>query len=312
MSPTPWSRSSRLLVAAALAGLAATLPAPMTSTAQLTDARTVDGNQIATRPACPGGAPFLPAAVLAASPTFYWRFAESAPVTTVVDATGDGPDGMVADPDGLTFGPGTPGITACEDTFGVALDGQPASDGFVVQPTAVANPDTFTISAWVQTGSSGGGWVLGMGSARWGASSQRDRVLFVDANGQPAFAVGTAPRTVLTGPAVNDGQPHYLVGTLGPAGMALYVDGLPVASDSGVTAGAQYTGSEPVDPPPPVTPATPDGFGYWRLGYDTAVDLGPAAPAQNQFDGRIDEVAVWEGRALSASEVAGLYAQNHW
>lgn len=311
MPSTPWSRTSGLALALALAGLAVTVPAPLTSRAQLTDTRSVDGNTVSTRAACPGP-PLFPAAVLAAAPTFSWRFAEPDPVTTVIDATGDGPDGVVVGGAGLTFGPATAGLIQCEDTHGLALDGQPTSDGFVVQPTAVPNPDTFTISAWVQSGSTGGGWVLGMGSARWGVSSQRDRVLFVDANGQPAFAVGIAPRTILTGPVVTDGQPHLLVGTLGSDGMALYVDGLPVASDSGVTAGAQYTGSEPTDPPPAVAPPTPDGHGYWRAGYDATADLGPAAPTHDQFDGRVDEVAVWEGRALSATEVADLYAQNHW
>jgi hypothetical protein len=125
--------------------------------------------------------------------------------------------------------------------------------------------------------------------------------------------VGIAPRRVIEGPtAVNDGNPHLLVATLGPAGMVLYVDGVQVAANPSVTTGASYTGNEPADQPPPAVPATPDGFGYWRLGYDSTAGLGPVTPTRNQLAARIDEVAVWQSTQLGASAVNGLYAQNHW
>lgn len=313
MSPRPWPRSVAFGAAALLTGAAAVATAPLTATAQLTDAATVGGNTITTRAACPAG-PLYAAALLAENPSFYWRFAETAPpaVTTVADATTNGTDGTVRGA-GLSFGSATPGLIHCDDTYGVELPGTPASMQFLVQPTAVPNPDTFTVSAWVRTSTPDGGWVIGMGSTRWGTSANRDRVLYVQSNGQPAFSVGIGPRAVLEGAvAVNDNQPHLLVGTLGPAGMALYVDGVQVDADATVTAGAVYTGNEPADQPPPAVPATPDGYGYWRVGYDSTAGLGPAVPANDQLAGRIDEVAVWQNRALTAGDVAGLFAQNHW
>jgi len=313
MSPRPWPRSVAFGAAALLTGVAAVATSPLTATAQLTDAQVIGGNTMTTRAACPSG-PFYATAVLAEGPSFYWRFGETTPpaVTTVADATTNGADAVVRGA-GLSFGSATPGLVDCDDSYGVELPGTPASTEFLVQPTAVANPDTFTVSAWIRTSTSDGGWVVGMGSARWGTSASRDRVLYVQSNGQPAFSVGIGPRNVLEASTpVNDNQPHLLVGTLGPAGMALYVDGVQVDADPSVTAGAVYTGNEPADQPPPAVPATPDGYGYWRVGYDSTAGLGPAAPSNDQLAGRIDEVAVWETRALTAGDVAGLFAQNHW
>ena len=47
-------------------------------------------------------------------------------------------------------------------------------------------------------------------------------------------------------------------------------------------------------PPPPAVLPTADGFGYWRVGYDSTAGLGPSAPTRDQIDARIDEVAVWQ------------------
>lgn len=297
-----------LLSAALLLSGAASLSP---SLAVFNDAATMTAGTVKTRAACANGTAY-PAAVLAQSPTFYWRFGETPPpaVTSVADAT---PQGLNGTPQGtgLTFG--ATGLLTCDGTAALRLAGANTSTGFVVQRTAVPNTDVFTIAAWIRTGSARGGWILGMGGARWGTSTNRDRVLYLQPNGHPTFSVGITTRHTIAGTApVNDGQPHMLVATLGPDGMKLYVDGALVASDSSVTKGAQYTGNEPADPTPPANPATPDGYGYWRVGYDSVAGLGPVTPTRNQLGGRIDEVAVWQNRALSAGNVSALYAQNHW
>lgn len=306
-------KGAGLMVAATLTGAALGTQAPLTSMALLTDTGTVSGNVVTTRPACSAGTGYADA-VQAMNPTFYWRMGESTPpaVTSVNDSTASDIDGTVRGT-GLTFGAVATGLIQCEDTYGVDFPGGVASTDFIVQPNPSANPDTFTISAWVRTNSNDGGWVLGMASSRWGTSTNRDRVLYVQANGRPSFAVGITPRTLLEGPApVNDNAPHLLVGTLDASGMSLYVDGQRVAFDATVTAGESYVGNEPADPPPLVVPPTPDGMGYWRVGYDSTFDLGPAAPNQDQLAGTIDEVAVWETQALTPTEVSGLFSQNHW
>lgn len=299
------------MLGASLVGAALATQMPLTSSASFTHSEDLGGNIMATRPACASGQLYA-SAVLAENPSFLWRFGETTPpaVTTVGDSSSNGIDGTV-DGTGIGFGPTATGLIECDDTYAADFPGGGSTD-FIVAPTAVPNPDTFTLSAWVKTNSSQGGWILGMGSARWGSSTNRDRVLYLRPNGQPEFSVGIGPRTVIEGPnPINDDTAHLLVATLGPAGMVLYVDGQVVAADNSVTSGASYSGNEPTDPPPATTP-TPDGMGYWRVGYDSTAGFGATSPSEDQLHATIDTVAVWQNRALTPAEVSDLYAQNHW
>ena len=313
MPQPPWSRRTGLALGATLAGALLGAHAFPTSAAQLTDSQVVAGNVVQTKTACAGGASY-PAVTLSKNPSFYWRISEATPpaVTTVNDSSSNNADGTSTGT-GRTFGPTNAGLIQCDTTYSVRFRGQAADNGFLVQPTAVPNPDTFTISAWVRSNSNRGGWILGMGSARWGTSVNRDRVLYLQRNGRPAFAVGIGPRTILQGTTtINDNAPHMLVGTVGPGGAALYVDGARVDFDPTVTSGATYTGNEAADPSPPGVPPTPNGFGYWRVGYDSTAGLGPSVPTRNQIAARVDEIAVWQNDALTASEVADLFSRDHW
>ena len=308
------SRVGSLTVGAGLCVLALAGPSVVSTSGVMSGSVTLGGNTVGTRTACSGG-PSYPAAVLALNPSFYWRISEQSPpaVTAVSDATVNNLVGTVQGAGGLTFGPTSAGLIDCEDSYSVRFPGNAGSRQFLVQRTAVANPNTFTLSAWVRTNSTRGGWVVGMGGSRWGTSVNHDRVIYLQRNGRPSFSVGIGPRTAIFGTtAINDNQPHHLVATLSGAGMALYVDGQLVASDPSVTAGASYTGNGPADPTPPANPDTPDGFGYWRVGYDATTGLGPQAPTRSQLGGQIDEIAVWQSTALSAQEVSDLYASDHW
>ena len=88
-------------------------------------------------------------------------------------------------------------------------------------------------------------------------------------------------QAIQSAPGLNNGQWHQAVATLGPAGMALYVDGSPVATRSNVTSGAAYTG-------------------YWRVGGDTSWSGAP------YFNGSIDEYSLYP-TALTAAQV-----KAHW
>jgi hypothetical protein len=276
------------------------------------------GGTFTTRAACSAGTGY-PAAVVALGPTFYYRFGEAAGATTVADSSGNGADGIVrqSSPVGgvaspVTFGAAGTGLIWCDGTDGMTSPGTPGALGsgsFVVWPTARPNPSTFTEMAWVRTTSSTGGRVIGMSSSTWAYDVHYDRQLVVDDAGHVRFEIYPGSRYTLTSTStVNDGKPHFLVATLGPAGASLYVDGVREQYDPAQTTAETYTGNETVSPTG-TGPTTPDGQGYWRVGWDNisgwgATDFGLA--------GVVDEAALFEGKALTPAEVAALWSTNHW
>jgi len=255
-----------------------------------------------TRTACSGGTGY-PAAVLALNPTLYYRFGEPATPApaSVADSSGAGNDATVV-PGGPTTSEvfGAASDIWCDGTSAMRqppVDSSVASAGTVVWASAHAAPDVFTLMAWVSlpVGLATGGRVLGFSDASSAVSTQSDRILFVDNAGHVVFGVDHGGLQVIGSPsAVNDGRPHQLVASLGPAGGRLYVDGTLVAADPTWTVGRAFTG-------------------YWRVGWDTVAGWLPGSnPSDYGLDASIDEVAVFEGSELTPAQVAGTWAANHW
>ena len=305
----------RLLAVGALAALATT--SLSSSGAVLTASATASGT-FDTRTACSAGTGY-PAAVEALGPTFYYQFGEAAGATTVADSSGNGNDGIVrqsspvpAAAPPVTFGAAGSGLVWCDTTDGMTSASTPGGTGsgsFVVWLTARPNLNTFTEMAWVRTTSTTGGRVIGMSSSTWAQDVHCDRQLVIDNAGHARFEIYPGFRYTLTSSmAVNDGNPHFLVATLGPGGAALYVDGVRDQYDPAQTTAETYTGNETVSSTG-TGPATPNGQGYWRVGWDNingwgATDYGLA--------GVVDEAALFEGTQLSAAQVGALWRANHW
>ena len=161
-------------------------------------------------------------------------------------------------------------------------------------------PQTFLIQLWFKTTTEEGGKLIGFGSNQTGMSSSYDRHIYMMNDGQPVFGVWTGSTTVIETPDVyNDGQWHYVVATIGPSGMAMYVDGQLVGTNSNTT--------------------VQDYAGYWRVGGDNlnawnldewgANSQGFTEPNSYDFNGDIADVAVYPA-ALSAAQVAAHYAAN--
>ncbi len=326
----PVRRGSRghraaLVVLACALGLLVTGPTGLTgarpTAATYTAVGGTDGS-FTTRTACAAGTGF-PAAVTALGPSFYYRFGEAAGAATVADSSGNGntgvvrqssPNAGVAPP--LVLGAAGSGLIWCDATAGLTSASTPGalnSGSFVVWTTARPNLNTFTIMAWVRTTSTQGGRVIGMSSSTWARDVHYDRQLVIDDGGRVRFEIYPGFRYTLTSPGVvNDGAPHFVAATLGPAGAALYVDGVRVQNDPAQTTAETYTANEQRLPPPPAGGsggATPNAQGYWRVGWDNisgwgASDFGLA--------GVIDEAALFENRQLTPAEVAALWAANHW
>ena len=161
------------------------------------------------------------------------------------------------------------------------------NNGNAYSSTAEQGKNTFTIEAWIKTTTSSGGKIIGFGNAQTGSSSSYDRQLYMNNSGQLYFGVYPGDtRTVNTSQSYRDGAWHHVVGTLGADGMKLYVDGELKAQRADTTTAQGYQG-------------------YWRVGNDT-LSSWPGAPSSAQFEGSIDEVAVYN-EALSAQRVSAHY-----
>jgi hypothetical protein len=329
MRSTPLRDSNARLAAALLLAVASvllTLGVPGLqvgrSGASLTDTEMVNTGSLVTRAACTTPSSYA-AAVTALNPTFYWRFSEAAGATSVADSSGHGNAGTVvtssptvgvAAP--LTLGAANSGLVQCDGTglTSPSIPGTSSSGSYVVWPSPQPNSNTLSITAWVRTTSTTGGRIIGQGSSTWARDKHYDRMIFLDNAGHAVFAIYPGRFYYLrSSMAVNDGKPHFLAATLGPAGAALYVDGVRDQLDPSQKTAETYTNNETTTPTSTTT--TLDGYGYWRVGWDNLTGwttTGQAQPTDFGLNGVIDEAALFDGQQLSDTQIAGLWAANHW
>ncbi|MFF4444921.1 DNRLRE domain-containing protein [Streptomyces sp. NPDC001502] len=144
--------------------------------------------------------------------------------------------------------------------------------------------NTFTIETWFKTNTTRGGKLIGFGNNTARNSGTYDRQLYMTNTGRLVFGVyNGSTRTVSTGlfETYNDNQWHHVVGTQGPGGITLYVDGqnkgsLNATSNSNIA-------------------------GYWHVGGDNLANW-PTRPTSNFFAGQLDETAVYPS-ALTQAQV---------
>lgn len=290
------SRGSRLPAVVALTAAALLLalggPGVSATGAWLSSSGTASV-AVTSAAACASGSPYA-SAVQASAPSLWWRFGEAAGSLTVDDAAPGGLDGQVVGTNpSAALALGQPGLPQCDTTGALALQADATGDtGYVVLATARPDPATMTVAVWLQSTSTAGGGLVGFGDAAAGPSGVSDRVLALDPAGRVTFTVQTATGPVVlsssTSDAITDGAPHLVVATTAPAGLGehditLFVDGYRVDQATGQVLTAPFTG-------------------YWRTGDPR----GPGAAAT------VDELALWEGAALTEPEIAALAAANHW
>jgi hypothetical protein len=232
-------------------------------------------------------APAYEAAVAADNPSLYWRLGDAAgPLAADSSAglNGGSQFGTVA----YGVAGAVPGNTAIT-TNGV--DGQLASSQQQV------GPSTFTVETWFKTTSTSGGKLIGFGDRQGGldfsgnpaVSGSYDKQIYMTNDGHLVFGVyvnGT--NTITSSNAYNDGQWHQVVGTQGPLGMNLYLDGAKVGHNP-QTQNQAYSG-------------------YWRLGGDN-LNGWPNQPSSFFFAGSLDEAAVYD-HPLTLGDVQDQYAAS--
>jgi signal peptidase I len=219
-------------------------------------------------------------AVLADSPSFYWRLDEAGG-TTVNDTGSGNRDGTLL---AQTWTQGQSGALVSEPrNTSLAL-----SVGVVNGNTNGAAPGTFSVEAWVKTTSTTGGRILGFGNGTGQSpSSTVDRQLYLAPNGKVMFGVGGSTKVGISSTAaINNGTWRHVVGTYtsGTNNMRLYVNGVLQGSAT----------------------ATPVAMsGIWRAGAEQLTGW-PSNPTDFYYEGSLDELAVYP-TALTAAKVLAHY-----
>ncbi|KQO61493.1 signal peptidase I [Curtobacterium sp. Leaf261] len=213
------------------------------------------------------------------SPSFTYQFG-AASGTSESDLSANGRAGTLST--GVTRVGGT-----CGSSPYVTFDGT-SGQITTTSATKVTAPTTFTVEAWIRT-STAAGKVVGFGNSQTGTSSSYDRHLYVNSAGKIVFGVYNSGNITIASPAVvTDGAWHHVVGTMSSSGMALYVDGVSVGTNTN-------TGAEA-------------NSGWWRIGYDN-LNAWTNAPTSAYFKGDLDDVTAYP-TALTAAQVSTLYKQG--
>lgn len=190
---------------------------------------------------------------------------------------------------GVSFG--TAFVSSNKSTFtstGITLNGSTGS--YIGTVSSFANPETFSIVAWVKTTTSSGGAIIGFTNQQSNGGSNYDRLLWVDNSGYVVFGVYTGSVEEITSTAkVNNGSWHLVVATLSSSGMFLYVDGNSAVSNTSVTSAQSYTG-------------------WWHLGWSPHSGWTDP-PTSDYLNGSLAEVAVFP-TALSSSKVSTLWGST--
>ena len=203
--------------------------------------------------------------VLSQSPTLYWRLGEASGTTAVDWANLN--DGVVGT--GVTRN--ATGAVLGDSDKASTFDG--TANATVSAPSAAPAPDTFTTEAWIKTSTTSGGKIIGYGNLATGSSSSYDRHVYMTNDGRIVFGVYTGSTVTITSTKTyNDNQYHQVVASMGPNGMALYIDGVLIGSN-GTGAGQAFSGQ-------------------WRVGGDN-ISGWPNQPTSNYFNGVIDDVSIY-------------------
>lgn len=228
--------------------------------------------------------------VIDAHPGFFWQLDQRSGKVAADTARG-GFDGLYEP--GTTLG--LAGPIAGDPARAVGFNG---SDGVVTSLKKVRGPKVFSVEAWFKTTTDRGGMLVDLGSLQTEMSPKIELDIYMMNDGQLVFGVWTGrTETIESTNVYNDGVWHYVVATMGPGGMAFYVDG-------------QRIGTNPNSSVDVIN-------GYWRIGGDNlngwnldpshGNSQGETEPNSYYFQGVVADVATYMS-ALTASEVAAHFA----
>ncbi len=209
--------------------------------------------------------------VINSNPTWYYRLGESSGnainVAGPVANVNQGASTAVVNASvGSGATRGRTGAIAGDSDRAMGFSG--SSSSRIVSSASTWGDDSITVEAWFRSTTSSGK-IVGFGNSGSSSTSGTvDRHLYLD-GGRVAWGVNDgANRVVRSGTGYNDGRWHHAVGTVGPDGQKLYVDGVLVAQATNVVKGWRY-------------------WGYVHIGGDRTW------AGNTDFTGDIDEVAIY-------------------
>jgi hypothetical protein len=240
--------------------------------------------------------------VLARGPYLYWKLDDA--TTGAADSSGNNRTGTY-NPGVASFTQGTAGALTDTPNKAVTLTAATACINSAAATAAITGQTPLTVIAWIKAAPGTNGKVVGFEKPQTGVAAPSigtyDRMLYVDGSGNAWFGVYNGAYFAITSPSVvADNAWHMLVGTLGPSGMRLYVDGVQVASNAN-------TGGEATT-------------GWWRAGCGNLAGWGASWNGANNpgidstvtmnrtfNNGSIDEVSIHASQ-LTAAQISFLYA----
>ncbi|MFI5826834.1 LamG-like jellyroll fold domain-containing protein [Streptomyces sp. NPDC051578] len=229
----------------------------------------------------PASVQSYPNQVRADGANLYWRYDDTVSPYVADSSTGGNTSGIQLNAPALRQTPG-------------AVSGASTAMGFNGSSQQVYSDHrqtvggSYTIETWFKTNTTRGGKLIGFGDNTDRNSGSYDKQLYMTNAGRLVFGVyNGSTRTISTGlfETYNDNKWHHVVGTQGPSGMALYVDGQNKGTLN-VTGSQQYAG-------------------FWHVGGDN-LSSWPNRPTSNFFAGQIDETAVYP-TALTQAQVKNHY-----
>lgn len=212
--------------------------------------------------------------VVADKPSHFWRMGESGWRTeSDLAGTKDLRLGGSLQRDVSGFVEGNSATFFSGDSFGWASTSE-----------AESVPKTYSAETWINTTTTRGGLILGLGDRSGGNTSRQfDRQVYMTNSGKLAFALKIfgSSQAVISPKSYNDGHWHHIVTTNSDSGMKLYVDGDLVAQNAAGSGANEATG-------------------YWRIGSDEVRGL-PSAPISRAFRGTIDDTAIYSSELSQAA-----------
>jgi len=186
----------------------------------------------------------------------------------------------------VTQGAGQGPLNCNPNSSGTVFDG---STGWISTNTTFNNPQNFSVAGWFKTTGSG---II----TSFAGGGNFDRYLWVGASGLLNWETDNAGtvQVVRSNVPVNDGNWHYAVASIGPAGQDLYVDGQLSAYNTNFTQAGNYNGT-------------------WSIGYAAnrvhLINTQLDEPTQSYFAGALGRIAVVP-QQLTSTQVQSLYADS--